>query len=281
MVKYILYLHLWLAVIALLLTMECVLFFSIPIEYYPFACFTATATLFTYNAHTLLALYSNKKATELTNWASTHYTSVLFTCIAGLVLSLYICIRYFSLSQWTVLALASCIWLFYENVIARVNKKGEPFIRNYSFLKSIVLALVWTVITAILPLTTAKFNLLFQADTLLFISIRFCLFAFITQLFEYRDLYSEKNNFKASNLFGKTIGYTNLTLLCNLFAAAICVQLLFLDLHISFKLATILQLAFLMFFIRIKNITEITASMMIWDGILILSPLISIPARYL
>ena len=277
MVKHILYLHLWLAVIALLLTMECVLFFSIPLEYYPFACFSATATLFTYNAHTLLALYSKKKVTELTNWANTHYTSVWFTCIAGLVFSFYICIRYFSISQWSVLILASCIWLFYENIIARVNKGGVTFTQNHSFLKSIVLALVWTVITGILPLTTAKFNLLLQPDTLLFISIRFCLFAFITQLFEYRDLYSEKNTFNASNLFGKTIGYTNLTLLCNLFAAAICIQLLFIDLHISFKVATILQLTFLMFFMRIKNITSITVSMMIWDGILILSPLTSIP----
>jgi len=277
MVKHILYLHLWLAVIALLLTMECVLFFSIPLEYYPFACFSATATLFTYNAHTLLALYSKKKVTELTNWASINYRTVLFTCIAGLILSLYICIRYFSISQWSVLILASCIWLFYENIIARVNKGGVTFTQNHSFLKSIVLALVWTVITGILPLTTAKFNLLLQPDSLLFISIRFCLFAFITQLFEYRDLYSEKNTFKTSSLFGKTIGYTNLTLLCNLFAAAICIQLLFIDLHLSFKLATIVQLSFLMFFMRIKNITSITVSMMIWDGILILSPLTSIP----
>jgi len=281
MVKYILYLHLWLALIALLLTMECVLFFSIPLEYYPFAWFSAAATLFTYNAHTLFALHSKKKITELISWSGKNYNTVLTTCITGFILSLYICIRYFSLSQWSVLFAASVIWLFYENAIARANKKGGGALRNYSFLKSIILALVWTVITGILPLTTAKFDLLLQPDTILFISVRFCLFAFITQLFEYRDLYSEKDNLKASNLFGKTIGYTNLTLLCNLFAAAICVQLIFIDLHISFKVATILQLLFLMFFIRIKNITTITASMVLWDGILILSPLLSIPTRYL
>lgn len=281
MVKYILYLHVWLALIALLLTMECVLFFSIPLEYYPFACFSATATLFTYNAHTLFALHSKKKTNELTSWASANYSIVLFTCITGLVLSLCICIQYFSLSQWAVLVVASCVWLLYEKFIVRVNKKGLPFMRNYSFFKSIVLALVWTVITGILPLTTAKFNLLLQADTLLFIGVRFCLFALITQLFEYRDLYAEKNNFSDNSLFGKTIGYTNLTLICNLFAIAICIQLLFIELNISFKLATLLQLAFLLFFMRIKNITTITVSMMIWDGVLILCPLISIPARYL
>lgn len=276
MVKYILYLHLWLALIALLLTMECVLFFSIPVEYYPFACFSATATLFTYNAHTLFALYSKKKTTELTSWAGKHYGAVVSTTLAGLAVSIYICFRYFSLSQWSVLLSAGCIWLFYESVVIRVNKKGINLIQNYSFLKSIVLALVWTVITAILPLTTAKFNLLLGMDTVLFIFVRFCLFAFITQLFEYRDVYTEKVSLSAGNLVRKTIGYTNLTLICNLFALAICIQLLFLDIHISFKLSTIVQIAVLLFFMRTKNIVTITASMLLWDGILILSPLISI-----
>lgn len=277
MVKYILYLHLWLAVIALLLTMECVLFFSIPLEYYPFACFSATATLFTYNAHTLFSLRSEKKTTELTSWASKHYSAVVCTTLAGLVGSLYICIAYFSLSQWSVLISGGCIWLFYEKTIADVNKKGVTGIQNYSFLKSIVIALVWTVITVVLPLTTARFNLVFQPDTILFICLRFCLFAFITQLFEYRDLYTEKTNLKEKNLVGKTIGYTNMTLLCNLFLVAICIQLTFLNVHIAFKLATVMQILFLLFFMRIKNITTITASMLLWDGILILSPIISIP----
>ncbi|ABG57477.1 hypothetical protein [Cytophaga hutchinsonii] len=279
MVKYILYLHLWLALIAFLLTMECVLFFSIPLDYYPFACFSATATLFTYNAHTLFVLYSKTKTTELTDWAVKHYYAVLAAAITGLTCSLHICIRYFSLSQWIVLISAGCTWLFYENRSIRLNKKVQTARQNYSFLKSIILALVWTVVTGILPLTTAQFNLLLQPDSILFTGIRFCLFAFITQLFEYRDLHIEKNNIKATNPAGKTIGYTNLTLLCNLFTAAICIQLVFLDVPVSFKLTTILQLAFLIFFIRIKNITTITTSMLLWDGILILSPLISIPVQ--
>lgn len=279
MVKYILYLHLWLALIALLLTMECVLFFSIPLDYYPFAGFSAAATLFTYNAHTLFALYSKKKTTELTSWAQNNYTAVVFTTVAGLICSIYICLYYFSASQWIVLALAGCIWIFYENSIVGINKNGAGNIQNYSFIKSIILALVWTVITTILPLTTAKFNLLLQPDTLLFTCVRFCLFAFITQLFEYRDLHTEKTAIKENNLTGKTIGYTNIALMCNLFTVAICVQLVFLDVHISFKLATILQLIFLIFFIRIRNITTITTSMLLWDGILILAPLISIPVQ--
>ncbi len=257
--------------------MECVLFFSIPLEYYPFACFSATATLFTYNAHTLFALHSNKRATELTSWANKYYGAVVSTALAGFAASIYICICYFSLSQWIVLIVAGCIWLFYESVVARLNKKNEGLIQNYSLLKSIVLALVWTVITVVLPLTTTKFHLLLEQDTILFVSIRFCLFAFITQLFEYRDLYTAgKTNVSLHNPSGKTIGYKNITLLCNLFAAAICVQLLFLELHISFKLVTILQLVALLFFVRIKNIVTITASMLLWDGVLILSPLISI-----
>jgi hypothetical protein len=279
MVKYILYLHLWLAVIALLLTMESVLFFSIPIEYYPFACFSATATLFTYNAHTLFVLHSKKKTTELTSWAGKHYNTVLFAALAGFTGSIYICIRYFSLSQWSVLIAGGCVWLVYEKVIAGVNKNGTVAVQNYSFLKSIILALVWTVITGVLPLTTSTFGLVLKADTILFICIRFCLFAFIAQLFEYRDLHTENKNSKVRNMTGKTGGYTNLTLLCNLFIAVICIQLLFVNVHVSFKLATALQILFLLFFIRIKNITTITPSMLLWDGILILSPIISIPLQ--
>lgn len=253
------------------------LFFSIPLAYYPFACFSATATLFAYNAHTLFALHSKKKTTELTSWASKHYSIVVCTTLAGLVGSLYIGIQYFSLAQWSVLVVGAGIWFFYEKVIADANKKGTAVAQNYSFLKSIVIAIVWTVITMALPLATAKFHLLLQTDTILFICVRFCLFAFITQLFEYRDLYTEKTSLKEKSLAGKTIGYTNLTLLCNVFIAAICIQLIFLNVHIAFKLATILQILFLMFFIRIKNITTITTSMLLWDGILILSPIISIP----
>ena len=280
MIKYILYLHLWLALIAFLLTIECVLFFSIPLENYPFSFFSAAATLFTYNAHTLFAIYSKKKTTELTNWARKHYVSVACTAAAGLVWSMYICINHFSLYQWIVLLCTGCLWLFYENYIVRVNKKNIKTIPNYTFIKSIVLAIVWTIITSILPLTRSDFGLLSQSDALLFIGVRFCLFAFITQLFEYRDLYTEKNGIKNNYLSDKTIGYTNLTLYCNLFACIIFLQLIFIDVHILFKLATLLQLSALIFFIRIKNIVTVTSSMILWDGILILSPLICIPVIY-
>jgi len=58
-------------------------------------------------------------------------------------------------------------------------------------------------------------------------------------------------------------------------------QLLFIDISISFKATTILQLIIIIFYIRIKNIITITPSMLLWDGILILTPLFNIPLFYL
>ena len=281
MIKYILYLHLWLALIALLLSIECVLFFSIPITFYPFACFSATATLFAYNAHTLVALYAKKKTTELTSWASKHFYSVLFTTLVGFVGCAYFSIVFFSITQWGVLIVAAFIWVLYESVIAFVNTKAVSVIKNYSLFKSFVLAFVWTVMTIVLPLTVHDFNVLFDVNAVLFILIRFCLFALITQLFEYRDLYTDKVDFNDSKFLNKTIGYTNLTLICNLLVTAICMQLLFIDISISFKATTILQLIIIIFYIRIKNIITITPSMLLWDGILILTPLFNIPLFYL
>jgi hypothetical protein len=281
MIKYILYLHLWLAFIALLLSTECILFFSIPNDFYPFACFSATATLFAYNAHTLVALYAKKKTTELTSWASKHFYSVLFTSLIGLVGSVYLSIQFFSITQWGVLIAAGFIWILYESVIAFVNTRAVHINKNYSLLKSLVLAFVWTVMTIVLPLSSNEFSVLFEVNVLLFVLIRFCLFALITQLFEYRDLYADKVDFNEPKLLNKALGYTNLTLVCNLLAAAICMQLLFIDISISFKATTILQLIIIVFYIRIKNIITITPSMLLWDGILILTPLCNIPLFYL
>ncbi len=277
--KHILYLHLWLALIALLLTMECVVYFSIPIAFYPFACFSATATLFAYNAHTLLSINSNKKTTELTSWAKKHYYHVVFFTLVGFLGCVFFSVYYFSLLQWEVLMAAGVIWILYESVIAFVNKRGLIITNNYSLLKSLVLAFVWTVITVILPLT--KSTLTFEGNAALFVLIRFCLFALISQLFEYRDLYTEKLNTGSLNLVGKTIGYTNLTLLCNFFVLIIGIQLIYIEINFAFKLATSLQLIAIIFFIRIKNIVTITPSMLLWDGILIVTPLCSIPFYYL
>lgn len=261
--------------------MECVLFFSIPLAFYPFACFSATATLFAYNAHTLVALYAKKKTTELTSWASSNYYSVWATALFGFLGCAYFSIRFFSITQWSVLIAAGFIWVLYESVIAFVNAKAIRVMKNYSLVKSMVLAIVWTVVTIVLPLTSHEFHAIFDVNAILFILIRFCLFALISQLFEYRDLYTDIINFNALNLAGKTIGYTNLTLICNLLVAAICLQLLFIDISISFKLTTIMQLIILVFYIRIRNIITITPSMLLWDGILILTPLCTIPLFYL
>lgn len=280
MMKYILYLHIWLAIIAMLLTMESMIFFSSEVLYFNII-FSGIATLFTYNAHTLFALFSKRNSTEVTSWGRKKYNIVFATVIVSLMVNAYICIQYFTLYQLSVLLASAALWFLYELYIITINQKKHAAVRNYTFFKSIVIAIVWTIITSILPLIENDLSVLNNSNIVLFVGVRFCLLAFITQLFEYRDLYIEKGILKTSHLSGKTIGYSNITVLCYLFFAAIVLQLFILELHVSFKIATLLQIVFLLFCLRIKNIVTLTPSMLVWDGILILSPLMSIPALYL
>ncbi len=278
--KYILYLHIWLSIIAMLLTMECILFFAPDKINYTIILFAGAATLFTYNAHTLFALYSKKNSTEVTSWGRKKYNYIFVAMLLGFVCSLSICVMYFNFNQWLIFIVSSGLWLVYEIYIVYANRRGL-LLNNHSFFKSIVIAIVWTIITGVLPLSKSETDIVWSANAGLFIGVRFCLFAFITQLFEYRDFYIDKAIKKVSHLNGKTIGYSNITVICYLFFAAIVLQLFIVELHVSFKIATILQMVFLLFCLRIKNIITLTPSMLIWDGVLILSPLISIPALYL
>ena len=279
--KHILYLHIWLSLIAILLTYESALIFSaMPISL-NIVSFSGFATLFAYNAHTLLALYSKKKVTELTIWAKNNLAWVVVFTLIGLAGSIVVGIIGFALREWLVLIFAGMLWFAYENYIARSYSSKLIVTKRRSFIKSIVLAFVWTIITSILPLIVDRPIELMNTNRLLFIGIRFCLFACITQLFEYRDIF--ENLKKNGNLVldEKKVRFSNLTLLCAIFLSAIVIQLIFIETSMLFVSVTLVQILALMFFIRIKNVITITPSMIIWDGILILSPLISIPAYYL
>jgi hypothetical protein len=279
--KHILYLHIWLSLIAILLTYESTLIFSATPVNWNIVSFSGFATLFAYNAHTLLALYSKKNNTELTIWAQKNLFWVLIFTLIGLTGSVVAGFIGFAGREWLVLILSSALWLIYENYIARLNRSAAIVSQNRSLIKSIVLAMVWTIITSLLPLIVDRPIQSMNINALLFIGIRFCLFACITQLFEYRDIFEKQKSDKNLNLSGSSIGFSNLTILCNVFIGAIGIQLIFVEAPVSFICIAVVQLLGLLFFIRIKNIVTITPSMMIWDGILILSPLISIPAYYL
>ncbi|HSY60649.1 MAG TPA: hypothetical protein VK796_02185, partial [Cytophaga sp.] len=265
---------------AILLTYESTLTFSAAPINLNIVGFSGFATLFAYNAHTLLALYSKKNNTELTIWAQKNLFWVVVFTLIGLTGSIVAGFIGFAGREWLVLIFSSALWLIYEHYIARLNRSAVTVGQSRSLIKSIVLAMVWTIITSLLPLIVDRPIQSMNINALLFIGIRFCLFACITQLFEYRDIF-EKQKSDKDLLSRSSIGFSNLTILCNVFIGAIGIQLIFVEAPVSFICIAIVQLLGLLFFIRIKNIVTITPSMMIWDGILILSPLISIPAYYL
>jgi hypothetical protein len=274
--KYALYLHVWLSLIAMLLTAESLMLFSIQITYYYPIVFSGSATLFAYNTHTLIALYSQKSNTELTVWAQLQKKWVLGFALLGLVLSAVVGVYAFSVHQWMLLCFAALLWLLYEAYVAQANSKNQNVGGVSAFLKSIILAFVWTVITSALPIVHTNFNSLFEWNCVVFISVRFCLFACITQLFEYRDLYEmplSKFEVVREDVTEKPY---RATLISKLFIAFIVILLFFIEISNIFIAATLLQLIALVFFIRIRNIITITPSMMLWDGVLIVSPIISI-----
>ena len=274
--KYALYLHVWLSLIAMLLTAECILLFSNQANQIYFIVFSGAATLFAYNTHTLMALYTKKNNTELTVWAQSNKRWIIAFAVLGFVLSIAVGTYAFSVYRWLLLGFAALLWMLYEVYIARVNSKSKNVGGMSSFIKSIILAFVWTVITSIIPLVYIDFDRLFEWDSIVFIGVRFCLFACITQLFEYRDLYEISLTKHIEIVEGLTGKPYRATLFSKLFIAFIILLLFFIETSNVFIVATLLQLIVLIFFIRIRNIITITPSMMLWDGVLIVSPIISI-----
>lgn len=273
-VKTFVYTHIWLSCIAVFLTLECKqLFPDIHQSFYIFL-FAGTSTLFAYNAHTLAVIHIKGVKNELGVWSIRHKWDIRIACIIGLVISLYIIYFQMSGNQVFILIGSALCWLLYEGYLITFSKRKQRLLKVFPFMKNGILAFVWLAITSLLPISANGFAWTTNSDYILLLIVRFFTFFLVTILFDYRDISSDRM------LDVKTMpakfGINTTAYIAYVIALFLLVSLPFLQVGTYFVIIKIIQISLLFFFLRTRNTTSFQASMLLWDGILILSPLTSL-----
>jgi 4-hydroxybenzoate polyprenyltransferase len=147
--------------------------------------FVFFSTLCSYNFHWMLTPRTSYPSYRL-NWAVQHKGFHLFLFLAGLLLSAYF---FFYLSEdWLWFGIAALITFLYS--AQKISFHPFTWFKRNAVGKTIPLALVWTYVTAILPLiienVSANFN------SILFCSSQFFFIFAICILFDYRDREDDK-----------------------------------------------------------------------------------------
>jgi hypothetical protein len=271
--KSVLYTHIWLSLIAIFLAFESIQLFPGIDQSLCIALFAGTATLFAYNAHTLAVIYLKDVKNELTIWAIKHIAIVWTFCTVGLTSSLYLLYFYITTSQMAVLAVSVISWLLYEGYIIVSSKHNQRILLKLPFIKNLTLAFVWLAITSLLPISKDGFPWIGNTDYILILVVRYFTFFLVTILFDYRDVSSDiitKVKTMPTKFGINTTAYIGYTI-----AVMILFVLPFLQVQSYFVIIKIIQMLMLFFFLRIRNNTSFQASMLLWDGVLILSPITS------
>lgn len=265
------YTHLWLACIAMLLAWECMLLFPFIYQSFYSCLFAASATLFVYNAHTLAMCYIKNIKSELSVWC--HKNTFLISAISllGMMASLYFIVFHFSIYQHLLLLFVIVCCMVYEcNVIWSASIKF-PVLQKLPFLKSVILATVWIVITTLLPISENGFQWIQDIQCVLFVLIRFLTCMLVAILFDLRDVSSD--NKTTVKTIPNTLGITATAYVWYAITLVILLLLAYMEVHSYFILVRIFQIALLLFFFRTRNSMTFGASMLLWDGVLIISPL--------
>ena len=154
----------------------------IPRDYYWFVFF---ATICSYNFHWYLTPKSNSSAIRI-KWSLTHKNAHLLFYFAGVVGSL---IFFYKLRQhWFGLFFATLLTFLYS--APKIPLTYFRFLRQVAIGKTIFLSMVWTYVTAILPVFIAGEH--FNHEMKWFAASRFFLIYGICILFDYRDRLDDK-----------------------------------------------------------------------------------------
>jgi len=147
---------------------------------YQLLCFVFFATLCSYNLHSYFNPDTSSKSVRL-SWIQKHR---LLLIISFLLAVLGMIIIFFSISysyRW-ILPL-SVLSLLYS--LPRVLKSTGSFLKPIIYFKTIYLAVIWSVVTVLLPLVLDNYACDYQSTVFLF--NRFFIILQVSILFEYRE----------------------------------------------------------------------------------------------
>ncbi|MBC7450172.1 MAG: UbiA family prenyltransferase [Cytophagales bacterium] len=215
--------------------------------------------------------YIKEVKSELSAWCRKNTILVYILSGLGLAGSIYIIVDWFTYNQYVILGAIALLCLIYEWNVILSKSVHSGFLRELPFLKSIILALAWVSITSILPISEDGFQWVHDIHCLLFILIRFLTCFLIVILFDFRDVSSDEKT--GVRTIPVILGATVTAYIWYVIVLVIVLLLLFIEVHTYFVTIRFVQLIFLLFFLRTRNAITFEASMLLWDGVLIISPL--------
>lgn len=182
--------HLILGIGAALITYQAASFFSAEAKNeFLIPVFVFFSTLFAYSVFRIK--FNLTGGDEREPAISLHASSRLkiFTAFGSLFFSLVYFFQLAPAAQSLVIIIAMATLLY----VAPVSINGIPVkgIRNIFILKSVWLALVWTIATAVLPLLNSSENF-FISQHFYFLAQRFCFIFSIALTFNIRDYYADR-----------------------------------------------------------------------------------------
>ena len=182
-INLILFGNFWIAACAVAMTWQTELVLFGQIEWTNLTSFVFFATLFLYAIHRIVGLVKVKPFLENYRYAVIYHfrNHIKFYAFVGGVGALY-CFFYLSLANQLLLVIPSILSLGY--VLPFV--KGQKRLRDFDYIKIFLVAIVWGVITVLMPILerTTSFTL---AHFLILLERMFFVFA-ITIPFDIRDL---------------------------------------------------------------------------------------------
>jgi 4-hydroxybenzoate polyprenyltransferase len=186
--------------------------------------FVFFSTVCSYNFHWMLTPRSSYPSFRL-NWSVQHKGYHLFLFLAGLLFSAYFFL--YSVKYWLWFGVAVIITFLYS--AQKISFHPFTWLKKNAVGKTIPLALVWTYVTAILPLIIE--NISVNYNSVLFCSSQFFFIFSICILFDYRD----REDDKAEGI-RSLITYLNERGINILFTVSIILSVLFIFLMIPGKI---------------------------------------------
>ncbi len=155
---------------------------------YDFLCFVFFASICSYNFHWFLTPQSHKSPDRV-KWTHEHKNGHLIFYFAGVVGSIifFIKLRH----HWFALLFATLITFLYS--APKIPLPYFRFLKQVAIGKTTFLTMVWTYVTAIMPVFVAE-EKHFNHDIKLFAASRFFLIYGICILFDYRDREDDKED---------------------------------------------------------------------------------------
>jgi hypothetical protein len=155
--------------------------------------FVFLSTLLVYTFQRILKFLYLKQHAELYNWCVKHYRFLLFQCIACLLglIPLFSRLPVLVLYALMTSAVFSLLYLFVSPFSLKVTG-----LRHLPFVKSVLIAVVWAMVTSLVPLLAYK-QVIVNKQEITWVFIEHLLFIYVLMIpFDIRDMHIDSEKMK-------------------------------------------------------------------------------------